>query len=143
MFLLEDCAQCDGGSIGGRKVGTFGDMAIFSFQMNKNMTSGEGGAIVTNDPALYRQAVACHDLGYARDENGRLILDDPDLLFWGRGYRMDELRAAVLRVQLRETARHHRRHAAEQVPHPASARAVPPACGCEGSSIRRAIRAAS
>jgi len=47
IFLLEDCAQCAGGSIGGRKVGTFGDMAIFSFQMNKNMTSGEGGAVVT------------------------------------------------------------------------------------------------
>jgi 8-amino-3,8-dideoxy-alpha-D-manno-octulosonate transaminase len=35
-----------------------------------------------------------------RDENGRLIMDDPDLLLWGRGYRMDELRAALLRVQL-------------------------------------------
>src|SRR5271157_1681582 len=49
LFLLEDCAQCAGGSIHGRKVGTFGDMAIYSFQMNKNMTAGEGGAIVTND----------------------------------------------------------------------------------------------
>ena len=37
IFLLEDCAQCVGGSIDGRRVGTFGDMAIFSFQMNKNM----------------------------------------------------------------------------------------------------------
>jgi 8-amino-3,8-dideoxy-alpha-D-manno-octulosonate transaminase len=100
LFLLEDCAQCAGGSIDGQKVGTFGDAAIFSFQMNKNMTSGEGGCFVTNDPALYRRAVACHDLGYARDANGRLILDDPDLVFWGHGYRMDELRAAVLRVQL-------------------------------------------
>jgi 8-amino-3,8-dideoxy-alpha-D-manno-octulosonate transaminase len=100
LFLLEDCAQCAGGSIGGQKVGTFGEAAIFSFQMNKNMTSGEGGCIVTSDPELYRKAVACHDLGYVRDENGRLIVDDPSLLFWGRGYRMDELRAAVLRVQL-------------------------------------------
>ncbi|PYX06427.1 MAG: hypothetical protein DMG88_18160 [Acidobacteria bacterium] len=39
----EDCGQANGASIEGRKVGTFGDMAIFSFQMNKNMTSGEGG----------------------------------------------------------------------------------------------------
>jgi dTDP-4-amino-4,6-dideoxygalactose transaminase len=49
LFLLEDCAQSAGGSIHGKKVGTFGDMAIFSFQMNKNMTSGEGGCVVTND----------------------------------------------------------------------------------------------
>jgi len=63
LFLLEDCAQCTGGSIEGQKVGTFGDMAIFSFQMNKNMTSGEGGWLVTNDVRLYHRAVACHDTG--------------------------------------------------------------------------------
>ncbi len=102
LFLLEDCAQCAGGAIGGRRVGTFGDIAIFSFQMNKNMTSGEGGAVATNDTRLYRRAVACHDLGYARNEEGRLILDDPELCLWGRGYRMDELRASLLRVQLRK-----------------------------------------
>src|SRR5579862_5471631 len=49
LFLLEDCAQCLGGSVKGQRVGTFGDMATFSFQMNKNMTSGEGGCVVTND----------------------------------------------------------------------------------------------
>jgi 8-amino-3,8-dideoxy-alpha-D-manno-octulosonate transaminase len=105
LFLLEDCAQCAGGSIGERKVGTFGDMGIFSFQMNKNMTSGEGGCVITSRLDLYRRAVACHDLGYARDENGRLIFDQPDLCLWGMGYRMDELRAAVLRVQLRKLPR--------------------------------------
>jgi 8-amino-3,8-dideoxy-alpha-D-manno-octulosonate transaminase len=102
LFLLEDCAQCNGGSIGGQKVGTFGDMGIFSFQMNKNMSSGEGGCVVTNDAQLYRRAFACHDLGYARDENGRLVFDDPTLRLWGKGCRMDELRAAILRVQLRK-----------------------------------------
>lgn len=102
VFLLEDCAQCNGGSIGGQKVGSFGDMAIFSFQMNKNMSSGEGGCVVTNDDQFYRRAFACHDLGYARDENGRLVFNDPALCLWGRGCRMDELRAAILRVQLRK-----------------------------------------
>lgn len=100
LFLLEDCAQCAGGAINGRKAGTFGDMAVYSFQMNKNMTAGEGGCIVTNDARLHARAVACHDLGYARDPNGRLIFDQPDLCLWGKGYRMDELRAAVLRIQL-------------------------------------------
>jgi dTDP-4-amino-4,6-dideoxygalactose transaminase len=102
LFLLEDCAQCAGGSIRGRKVGTFGDAAIFSFQMNKNMTSGEGGCFVTQDERLYHRAVACHDTGYARDANGRAMLNDPDLYLWGRGYRLDEMRAAILRVQLRK-----------------------------------------
>src|ERR1017187_5926447 len=102
LFLLEDCAQCAGGSLAGRKVGTFGDMAIFSFQMNKNMTAGEGGCVVTSDQGLYRKAFACHDLGYVRDEQGRLVFDDAELTLWGRGCRMDELRAAVLRVQLKK-----------------------------------------
>lgn len=105
LFLLEDCAQCCGGSIDGRKVGTFGDIGIFSFQMNKNMTSGEGGALVTNDLKLYRRAFACHDMGYARDEDGRLMFDSPELSSWGMGYRLDELRAAILRVQLRKLPR--------------------------------------
>ena len=57
LFLLEDCAQCAGGSVNGRGVGTFGDMAIFSFQMNKNMTAGEGGAVVTSDARPARARV--------------------------------------------------------------------------------------
>ncbi len=105
LFLLEDCAQCNGGSVDGQKVGSFGDMAAFSFQMNKNMTAGEGGAVVTNNERLYRRAFACHDLGYARDEAGRLIFNDPDLCLWGRGYRIDEIRGALLRVQLKKLPR--------------------------------------
>jgi len=105
VWLLEDCAQCNGGSVGGQRVGTFGDMAVFSFQMNKNMSAGEGGCIATNNTRLWQRAFACHDLGYARDESGRLIFNDPDLMLWGMGYRLDEIRAAVLRVQLRKLPR--------------------------------------
>jgi len=105
LFLLEDGAQCAGGTVAGQKIGTFGDIGIFSFQMNKNMTAGEGGCVVTNDDELAQRIFACHDLGYARDENGRLIMDRPDLRLWGRGYRLDELRAAVLRVQLEKLPR--------------------------------------
>jgi 8-amino-3,8-dideoxy-alpha-D-manno-octulosonate transaminase len=100
LFLLEDCAQCCGGSIDGQKVGTFGDIGIYSFQPNKNMTCGEGGCVITNDEGLYSRAFACHDLGYLRDQNGRLKVRDPEVSLWGRGCRMDELRAAILRVQL-------------------------------------------
>ena len=105
LWLLEDCAQCNGGSVDGQKVGTFGDMGVFSFQMNKNMTCGEGGCVVTGDARLYRRAFACHDMGYARDENGRMMFHHPDLNLWGKGYRLDELRAAMLRVQLKKMPR--------------------------------------
>jgi 8-amino-3,8-dideoxy-alpha-D-manno-octulosonate transaminase len=136
IFLLEDCAQANGASISGQKVGSFGDMGIFSFQMNKNMTAGEGGCVVTHDKRLYQRAVACHDLGYARDEQGRLIFDDPDLTLWGRGYRLDELRGAVLRVQLNKmpsivermrTSKYRIRQALERLPGVALRRIVDPA----------------
>jgi dTDP-4-amino-4,6-dideoxygalactose transaminase len=105
LFVLEDCAQCAGGSIEGKKTGTFGDMGVFSFQINKNMTCGEGGCIVTNDSRLYQRAFACHDTGYVRDKNGRETFSDLDLCLWGRGCRLDELRGAILRVQLSKLPR--------------------------------------
>jgi 8-amino-3,8-dideoxy-alpha-D-manno-octulosonate transaminase len=86
-------------------VGTFGDLGIFSYQMNKNMTAGEGGCVITDDARLYERLFASHDLGFRRDEGGRLVTDDPAVMLWGRGYRMDELRAAVLRVQLAKLPR--------------------------------------
>jgi dTDP-4-amino-4,6-dideoxygalactose transaminase len=70
--------------------------------MNKNMSSGEGGCVVTNDRRLYQRAIAAHDNGYARDEGGRAIYDDLDLCLWGRGCRLDEMRGAILRVQLKK-----------------------------------------
>ncbi len=105
IFLLEDCAQCNGGTVDGQKVGTFGDIGAFSFQMNKNMTSGEGGCVVMNDSCLYQRTVACHDLGYGRDDQGRLSLNDSNCFLWGEGYRLDELRASLLRAQLRKLPR--------------------------------------
>ena len=105
LKVIEDSAQANGASQHGVKAGAFGDMAIFSFQMNKHMTAGEGGMVVTNDPHLYRRAFAIHDLGYARNEAGRLVFDDPSLQLWGIGCRMSELTGAVARVQLRKLDR--------------------------------------
>ena len=56
VAVLEDCAQCNGGTYEGKKVGTFGDMGMFSLQLNKNMTCGEGGLIITNNEKLYYKA---------------------------------------------------------------------------------------
>lgn len=83
LFLVEDCAQCVGGSIGGRNVGTLGDMAVFSFQVNKNMSSGEAGCVVTNDDLLFRRAQACHDSGYSRDRYAVFQMMDEGILCIG------------------------------------------------------------
>ena len=103
--LLEDCAQAAGASLRGKACGTFGDMAIFSFQQNKNMTSGEGGLIVCDDDHLYKRAFAIHDLGYARTEAGRLDPQDEAYQLWGVGARMSELSGAMALAQLRKLDR--------------------------------------
>ena len=97
--VLEDCAQANGGSFHGRKVGTFGALGIFSLQWNKNATAGEGGLIVTNDAKLYERCNAAHDLGIP------WVGDTPNqagAVTWGGGRRMSELTAAVAAQQLKK-----------------------------------------
>ena len=99
--VLEDCAQCNGGTFRGRKVGTFGQMGIFSLQLNKNMTCGEGGLAITDDERLYNRAFSAHDMGMVRRE-GRLAMPEPEAVLWGQGRRMPELSGAVASVQMRK-----------------------------------------
>jgi dTDP-4-amino-4,6-dideoxygalactose transaminase len=99
--LLEDCAEAMGATYHGRPVGTFGDIATFSFQHNKFMTSGEGGMIATNDAALYERSVRMHDLGQMRPYHANIAA--PQLpAFSGSQFRMSELTAAVALAQLRK-----------------------------------------
>ncbi|MFC1636316.1 DegT/DnrJ/EryC1/StrS family aminotransferase [Planctomycetota bacterium] len=98
--VLEDCAQCNGGSFNGRKVGTFGKAGIYSLQINKNVTAGEGGLLVTNDEDLYTRLVAAHDLGVPWKQG--LPDETSEVRFWGQGRRMGELAGAVANVQLRK-----------------------------------------
>jgi 8-amino-3,8-dideoxy-alpha-D-manno-octulosonate transaminase len=98
--VLEDCAQCNGGSFQGRKVGTFGKIGIFSLQINKNVTAGEGGLIVTDDDVLYKRVVAAHDVGVPWENAAPN--ETSDIQFWGQGRRMGELAGAVANIQLRK-----------------------------------------
>jgi 8-amino-3,8-dideoxy-alpha-D-manno-octulosonate transaminase len=100
--LMEDCAQAAGVTRFGQKCGSFGDISIFSFQINKNMTAGEGGAVVTNSKDLYLKSIAAHDLGYPKDDSGAIMLDDPNYQAWGIGVRLSEIASAVLRAQLKK-----------------------------------------
>lgn len=102
LKLIEDCAQAAGASFKGTPVGRFGHIAIFSFQLNKNMTSGEGGLLVCKDAALFERIVALHDLGYPRTEEGRLDTTREDCQLWGYGARMSELAGAMALAQMRK-----------------------------------------
>ncbi|KTC85509.1 DegT/DnrJ/EryC1/StrS family aminotransferase [Legionella brunensis] len=100
LYLLEDCAQAAGATYKGQPLGSFGDAAIFSFQLNKNMTSGEGGMIVCKEKSLYQRCFAIHDLGYPRNDAGRLDTQHEEFQLWGIGARMSELTAAFALAQL-------------------------------------------
>jgi len=102
IVVLEDCAQANGGSFRGKKLGTFGKLGMFSLQWNKNATAGEGGLLLTDDEKLYERCVAAHDLGIpwvggAPAETGTVN--------WGLGRRMSELTGAVAAVQLAKLPR--------------------------------------
>ena len=97
--VLEDCAQANGGSFRGQKLGTFGTLGIFSLQWNKNATAGEGGLIVTNDAKLYERCNAAHDLGIPWVGSAP---NPAGAVTWGGGRRMSELTAAVAVQQLKK-----------------------------------------
>src|SRR5207247_10241843 len=71
--VLEDCAQALGASYKGRPVGSLGDIGIYSMQINKTITSGEGGALLTSDPALFERASRFHDLGMLRPPHEKML----------------------------------------------------------------------
>jgi 8-amino-3,8-dideoxy-alpha-D-manno-octulosonate transaminase len=99
--VVEDCAQCVGGSYRGKLLGSLGDLGIYSFQINKMMTSGEGGALVTSDPLLYERAVRFHDMGSIRSLFlERLGGTSQGEVFAGENFRMNEFTGAVLGAQL-------------------------------------------
>jgi dTDP-4-amino-4,6-dideoxygalactose transaminase len=99
--VLEDCAQANGGSFQGRKLGTLGKIGMFSLQWNKNATAGEGGLLVMNEAKLYERCVSAHDLGVPW-VNGTPRETGSHGVTWGGGRRMSELTGAVGSVQLRK-----------------------------------------
>jgi dTDP-3-amino-3,4,6-trideoxy-alpha-D-glucose transaminase len=93
LAVVEDCAQAHGARIAGRAVGSFGDLAAFSFYPTKNLGCvGDGGAVVTDDPALAARVRALRAYGWFDDRRVSHEL--------GYNSRLDELQAAVLNVLL-------------------------------------------
>jgi 8-amino-3,8-dideoxy-alpha-D-manno-octulosonate transaminase len=100
IAVLEDSAQCVGGAFQGEKLGSLGDIGIYSFQVNKMITSGEGGAVVTNDPVMYEKASRFHDMGTIRSVFSNRTGGSRVKTFAGENFRMNEFTGAVLRAQL-------------------------------------------
>lgn len=93
LKVIEDCAQAHGATYQERRVGSWGDMGCFSFYPTKNLGAlGDGGMVVTDDPALAEKARLMREYGWAE----RYVSHIP-----GWNSRLDELQAAVLRVKLR------------------------------------------
>ena len=95
LRVVEDAAEALGATAFGRQIGSFGDLAIFSFYANKVLTTGEGGMVVTNDARLSERLRAKRNLCFGLDEESRFIHNEI-----GFNYRMTNLQAALGIVQL-------------------------------------------
>ena len=102
LRVLEDCAQCVGGRYKGKYVGTIGDIGIFSFQLSKTITAGEGGAVVTSDPKLFERGCRFHDVGVLRSPYTEAMGGGLLTAFVSANFRMSEFTGAVLRGQLQK-----------------------------------------
>lgn len=101
LRVVEDCAQAHGATWHNRKVGTFGDIAAFSFYPTKNMGAlGDGGAVVTNDDELAKRVRLLRQYGWEQRYISKIA---------GLNTRLDELQAAILRVKLRHLDEDNRR----------------------------------
>ena len=105
LRVLEDCAQSVGASYKGKPLGSMGDIGIYSLQINKTITAGEGGAVVTSDPALFERAARFHDLGGMRAAHEEVIGKARLDWFIGTNFRMNEFTGGVLLAQTRKLDR--------------------------------------
>ncbi len=99
LILIEDTAQALGASFKGKPLGTFGKIAIYSFDFFKIVTAAEGGAIITDDPVLYEIAAQHSDHGHTHTGNNRGA--EPHNII-GTNYRISELHAAIGLAQFRK-----------------------------------------
>jgi dTDP-4-amino-4,6-dideoxygalactose transaminase len=102
LAVLEDCCQAVGATYHGKGIGTTGQIGAFSLNVNKTITSGDGGMIITDDSALYERAFAYHDQGH---KPLRMGLEIGKRSILGINLRMNELTGAFALGQLEKLDR--------------------------------------
>lgn len=104
LVLIEDAAEAFGAEINGKKVGSFGDASMFSFCQNKVITTGEGGALVTDSEEIYQKLKLLRSHG--RADNGQYFSSTQasDYVTLGYNFRMSSLTAALGISQIQKTS---------------------------------------
>lgn len=104
LFLIEDAAHSLGAEYNNKKIGNFADITTFSFHPIKAITTGEGGAVVTDNSCLYDRMIMLRNHGISKDIHQRSEQQYPwhyDMEYLGRNYRMTDIQAALGISQLK------------------------------------------
>jgi dTDP-4-amino-4,6-dideoxygalactose transaminase len=111
LFVIEDAAHALGAEYRGRKCGTFGDIGCFSFFANKNMTTAEGGMVVTNNDRLAEKIrlFRSHCMTTSTWDRYKGHALAYDVVGLGYNYRIDDIRSAIGLVQLEKLEKNNAR----------------------------------
>ncbi|HTN23354.1 MAG TPA: dTDP-4-amino-4,6-dideoxygalactose transaminase [Solirubrobacteraceae bacterium] len=104
LLLVEDAAQCIGASRGGRALGAIGALGTLSFHETKNVSCGEGGALLVNDERLAERAEILQEKGTNRQRFARGEVDHYTWVDVGSSFLMSDITAALLAGQLERVA---------------------------------------
>lgn len=114
-LTIADAAHSIGGSQSGRPVGDLADITTFSFFPTKNLTTGEGGAVVAKDPTIAQRAHEFHNIGLVRDADRFAITDEgpwhQEVHELGLNYRLSDISCALGLTQMRRLAEFKNRRA--------------------------------
>jgi len=102
LILIEDAAESLGAKIRNEKVGTFGDSAVLSFCQNKVITTGEGGAVVTDSKEIYEKLKLIRSHGRLENSDYFATWEEMDYVTLGYNYRMPDVTAALGMAQLKK-----------------------------------------
>jgi dTDP-4-amino-4,6-dideoxygalactose transaminase len=98
LKVVEDVAHQHGSQWKGKGAGAIGDAGSFSFQQSKVLTCGEGGAVTTNDPEIYKTIFALKQVGWGPKDPRKSLFDNlAPANRYGHNYRMTEMQAVLLR----------------------------------------------
>lgn len=102
LYVIEDACHGPLSEYNGKKLGTIGNVGCFSFFSNKNISTGEGGMVVTNDENIYNKLklLRSHGMTTMSFERAKGHATSYDIVDVGFNYRMDDIRAALANAQL-------------------------------------------